>query len=199
MARSSKLLLTANHTSALLCEFTISGDRALLAIEPGNEIALATLVAIAENNDNDWLRRYAAEVLIPSRNNYCEKALNTIVDLAHLENSPAFNHLLVSSQIIDHKNKIAKEFLDQFIGAKVKLIQTFEEVEDNKESLQPCHRFSYELALLKEVDNLLPILQNEHLPQVLTNLKDQEISSELCWISIRKLFIFLVMGQEMRV
>ncbi|KAF3887140.1 MULTISPECIES: HEAT repeat domain-containing protein [Nostocales] len=168
--KAIKVLLGLLVNQGNCCDY-IEVARAILAIEPGNEIAIATLVKIMENDGNDWLRRYAAEVLIQT-NNSCEKALNTIVDLAHLDNGLNVDALLVSVQEITQKNQMNQKFLDNMIAAKVKLIQTFEEEEENKESLSPCHSFSYELSLLKEVDKLLPILQDEHLPKVVSDLKD---------------------------
>jgi HEAT repeat protein len=68
---------------------------------------------------------------------------------------------------LDPGNKLAKAKLDEVVATLVQFIETFEDVTFGAGSW-----FSYESCLLDIADSLRGILQSNHLPQVVTALKD---------------------------
>ncbi|MBW4493761.1 MAG: hypothetical protein KME26_11880 [Oscillatoria princeps RMCB-10] len=68
-------------------------------------------------------------------------------------------------------NSLEKAKLDEVVPILVRFIQTFQEVEDTQ-FYSATSSLSYESCLLELADSLKALLQSDHLPQVVTALKD---------------------------
>jgi HEAT repeat protein len=101
----------------------------------------------------------------------------TIDTYIHLINTTKNTSILMdvvwNVEKLDPDNKLVKEKLNELICSLLRRIQIFEDCDDNDNfSIQPTTRLSYESCLLDIADSLTRLLTVEHLPQVLTSLKD---------------------------
>ncbi|MBW4571348.1 MAG: HEAT repeat domain-containing protein [Tolypothrix carrinoi HA7290-LM1] len=71
-------------------------------------------------------------------------------------------------------NKLVKDKLNEVISILIRLIQVFQESDENKDDFYPkaISKLSYESCLLDIADSLTKILESEHLPQVVIALKE---------------------------
>ncbi|MEH1855583.1 MAG: hypothetical protein V7L11_28850 [Nostoc sp.] len=156
------------------------------AIAIGNKVAITTLSQILETteyqtSEDEWERLYAAEALVkidPGN----PKAIATLCQIREssqnrfmrLEASKTVVNAFQNLEQLDLGNKLVKEKLKQTVFFLVQDIQIFQEYDDykNEFSINPTHELSYESCLLDIAESLTKILQSEHLPQVVTTLKD---------------------------
>ncbi|MEH1949874.1 MAG: hypothetical protein V7K77_23415 [Nostoc sp.] len=99
--------------------------------------------------------------------------------LIRLLNTTKHESILTSAaysiQQFNLSRKLEAEKLNELIAVFIRFIQThhyLEVEEDENEDLFPLEWLSYESCLLDIADDLISIIQSEHLPQVVITLKD---------------------------
>ncbi|MEH2050903.1 HEAT repeat domain-containing protein [Nostoc sp.] len=164
-------LIASTKDDYLLCNAAGSLEK----IDPGNKIAIPALLERIQTSQDECGRLYAAESLVkidPGN----PKAIATLCQIR--ETNPYEYESILTDAVqnleqLDLENKLVKEKLNEVIPTLIRFIQNFQQDDDNKNC---CNKATillpYESCLFHIAESLTRILQKEHLPQVVTTLKD---------------------------
>ncbi|MEH2166387.1 MAG: hypothetical protein V7K41_06890 [Nostoc sp.] len=118
---------------------------------------------------------YALFILLEIDSNN-QQAFDTLIRLLNTtKHESILTSAAYSLQQFNLSRKLEAEKLNELIAVFIRFIQThhyLEVEEDENEDLFPLEWLSYESCLLDIADDLISIIQSEHLPQVVISLKD---------------------------
>ncbi|MBE9208506.1 hypothetical protein IQ244_18595 [Nostoc sp. LEGE 06077] len=142
-------------------------------LDPGNKLAISTLSHLLKNTQDESLRLDIANSLakIDPGNPQAIFTLSTTQEnnLHQIFLMTAIQNL----ELLDASSTLVKDKFNEIIPIVIRYIQNFQAADDNQNYCNNLtSSLSYESYLLDISDSLIKILQVEHLPQVLTSLKD---------------------------
>lgn len=139
-------------------------------------MAVSTLSQVLETTQDEWGRLYAAKNLleIDPVNLKAIATLCQIMEINPYQDESILTDAVQNLEQLNLENKLIKEKLNEVISTLIQFIQIYQQNDDNKNcfSNKATIRLPYESCLLDIADSLTKILQREHLPQVVTTLKD---------------------------